>query len=186
MTSPPPTLAPPNSTDLERAADLLAAIRLGDIDVPLRELWSAQDCPENLLAWLAWALSIDNWSPDWPLHIRRARVASAIAVQRRKGTVQSVEDVIASFGGSVVLQEWWEADPPGTPHTFQLNLTLGGSGGPPSDEFLDAVVAEVERTKPVRSHFTVNAGEAAEGAIGLFGAARPMIYARVFASAPPA
>lgn len=182
----PPSLAPPNSTDLERAADLLAAIRLGDIDVPLRQLWSATDCPEGLLAWLAWSLSIDSWSPAWPLHIRRARVASAIAVQRRKGTAQSVADVIASFGGSVVLREWFELDPPGDPHTFQLNLVLGGSGGAPGDDFLDAVIAEVQRTKPVRSHFTVNAGEEAEGAIGLLGAARPQIYARIFAEAPPA
>lgn len=175
-------LLPPNSTALERAVDALAALRMGEIDVPLRDLWNAETCPEELLAWLAWGLSIDSWSPDWPLNIRRARVASAIAVQRRKGTAQSVDDVVTSFGGSMVITEWFETTPPGDPHTFQLNLLLGGTGAAPTADFIDAVVAEVSRTKPVRSHFTVNSGEYVMGSIGMLGAARPQIYARLSCS----
>jgi hypothetical protein len=79
---------------------MLAALRLGKIDTPFRELWNAQTCPEELLPYLAWGLSVDQWSADWPLYIRRARVASAIEIQRRKGTPKSVVDVINSFGGS--------------------------------------------------------------------------------------
>lgn len=173
------SLLPPNSTALERAADFLAAARMGDLDVPLRALWSAQECPEELLPWLAWALSLDSWSSDWPINVRRARVASAIAIQRRKGTAQSVDDVIASFGGSVVLREWFETVPSGDPHTFQLDLVVGGGGAAIDDEFISAVIAEVNRTKPVRSHFTFNAGERALGSIGLLGAARPQVYARL-------
>lgn len=173
------SLLPPNASTLERAAELLASVRLDDIAVPLRSLWSPQDCPEALLPWLAWALSIDSWSSDWPVNVRRARVANAIAIQRRKGTAGSVTDVVASFGGVVALREWFELDPPGDPHTFQLELSLGGGSGPPSDAFIDAVIAEVRRTKPVRSHFTFNSGELALGAIGLLGVARPQVYARL-------
>src|SRR5262245_44884791 len=133
------SLLPPNATPLERALEMLMAERLGDIDTPLREVWSAETCPEELLPWLAWALSVDQWSADWPLHIRRARVATAIAIQRIKGTARSVVDVVSSFGGEVVVREWFERTPPGDPHTFDLTVTLGGqSAGAPTAEFIDA------------------------------------------------
>lgn len=174
------SLLPPGATELERVLEQLQALRLGEITVPLRDLWSAERCPEHLLPWLAWALSIDQWSPDWPLHIRRARVAAAMAIQRIKGTAKSVIDVVASFGGDVVVREWFEMDPPGEPHTFSLTVTLGGqSAGAPSAAFIDAVIAEVSRTKPARSHFDFTLAVPARARIGLRALARPLVYARL-------
>lgn len=63
------SLLPPNATELERALELLIDARIGDISTPLRDLWSAENCPEALLPWLAWALSVDQWSADWPLNV---------------------------------------------------------------------------------------------------------------------
>ncbi|WP_292959690.1 phage tail protein I [Novosphingobium sp. UBA1939] len=174
------SLLPPNATPLERALDLLAQIRLGAIDTPFRALWSPQDCPEAVLPWLAWALSIDQWDSAWPLNIRRARVASAIAIQRRKGTRQSVADVVNSFGGNVVIREWWEKTPPATPHTFSLTVSLGGqSDAVPGAEFIDAVISEVARTKPARSHFDFTVGLSARGRLGLRAMGRAATYARL-------
>ena len=179
------SLLPPNASDLERALETLVGARIDDIGLPLRDLWSADNCPEELLPWLAWALSIDQWSTEWPLNIRRARVAAAIAIQRIKGSAQSLSDVIASFGGSLVLREWFQMDPPGVPHTFEVLATLGGqSADVPSAEFVDAVIAEVARTKPVRSHFTFTLGLSARGAIGLRAVARPLLLTRLQAYAP--
>lgn len=181
------SLLPPNATALERALELLAASRLDGIGAPLRETWSAQDCPENLLPWLAWGLSIDQWSADWPIHIRRARVATAIDIQRRKGTPKSVIDVVNSFGGSVVVREWFQTTPPGDPHTFSLSVSLGGQAdAAPSADFIDSVIAEVSRTKPVRSHFEFTVALAARAQIGLRAVARPVTYARVWCQAPGA
>ncbi|WP_137681172.1 phage tail protein I [Aurantiacibacter suaedae] len=178
------SLLPPNAVALERALEQLVDARIGAIDVPLRDLWSAENCPEDLLPWLAWALSIDQWSSDWPLHIRRARVASAIAIQSIKGTTQSVIDVVDSFGGAVVVREWFEVDPPAAPHTFSLSVSLGGqSEAVPSQEFIDAVIAEVARTKPARSHFTFTTAQNARAAIGLRAVARPMVNTRIRAIA---
>lgn len=175
-----PSLLPPNATALERALEMLAATRLDGIGTPLRETWSANNCPENLLPWLAWGLSIDQWSADWPLHIRRARVASAIDIQRRKGTPKSVVDVVNSFGGNVKVREWFEMEPRGEPHTFSLSVSLGGQGGAaPTADFIDSVIAEVSRTKPVRSHFDFTVAVATRAAIGLRAVARPVIYARL-------
>lgn len=173
-------LLPPNLSELEAALEALTGARVDALDVPLRDLWRAETCPEPLLPWLAWALSIDQWSADWPLHVRRARVAAAIAIQRIKGTAKSVADVVASFGGQVVLREWFETVPAGAPHTFTLTVSLAGTGdAAPSPAFIDAVIAEVRRTKPVRSHFTFAVAQQARARIGLRAVARPVVAARI-------
>lgn len=179
------SLLPPNATDLERAVEMLIGARIDDIRVPLRDLWSAEDCPEELLPWLAWALSIDQWDPAWPNNIRRARVGAAIAIQRIKGSAQSIRDVVASFGGNVELREWFATTPPGIPHTFNLLVALGGqSAEVPSAEFIEAVIAEVSRTKPARSHFDFVLAVPMRGTIGMRAVARPMVFARLDLSAP--
>ena len=173
------SLLPPSSTRLERAVEQLALARLDALPEPLRALWSPQDCPEALLPWLAWALSIDQWSPDWPVALRRARVATAVAIQRSKGTRGAVERVVTSFGGGVAIREWWETTPPGDPHTFQLIVALGSGGAAPSAELIDAVIAEVTRAKPARSHFTFALALNAGASIGIMAVARPIAAARL-------
>lgn len=178
------SLLPPTATALEKALEQVIGARFDEIEVPFRDLWSAERCPEALLPWLAWALSVDQWSSDWPLHIRRARVAAAIAIQRIKGTAKSVADVVESFGGDVVTREWFEQEPKGIPHTFALTVTLGGqSDNVPSAEFIDAVIAEVARTKPARSHFDFTVGLNAHADVGLIVAARPVVAARLWGEA---
>ncbi|WP_298165402.1 phage tail protein I [Novosphingobium sp.] len=183
---PAPSILPPNSTALELATDLLAALRLDGIGSPLRSLWSAQDCPADLLPWLAWALSIDQWDPAWPERTRRARIAQAIAVQRRKGTLDSVSQVIGTFGGNITLREWWQTTPPGPPHTFDVTLSLPAEseGTAPSSALVDAVVAEIEATKPLRSHFTFTLAQRARAGIGLRAVSRPVTYARLAVASP--
>lgn len=180
------SLLPPTASKLERAIEAATA-RLMDIDTNLRKLWSPSDCPENLLPWLAWALSLDSWSSDWPIGIKRERVRRALEIARSKGTAASVRAVVQSFGGQVALREWWQQNPPADPHTFDLVLTLNGEGGQPATaRFVDAVIAEVQRTKPVRSHFTFTQGLSAAGAVGLVAAARAANYVRLSLSAPAA
>lgn len=171
------SLLPINATEQEQAiAEAIA--RIGDVPVPLRDLWNPDTCPADLLPWLAWALSIDTWSDAWPESVRRQRIKSAIKIQRRKGTVRSVRDVVTAFGGNLSVIEWFQMSPVGTPHTFGVLLTVGG-GVPATTEYQDAIIDEISRTKPVRSHFTLTAGVTAEGAVGIQGAARPAVYARV-------
>ncbi len=180
------TLLPPNSTQLERGIETAMA-RLGDMPVPIRQLYDPDTCPAELLAYLAWGLSIDTWSSDWPEAVKRARVRSAIAIQRRKGTASSVRDVVESFGGSVAVREWWQMTPPGDPHTFNLLLNITDQSGAPVDAaFVDAVIAEVYRTKPVRSHFTFS--QALNGTAGIVpvAAVRPAVFARLTMTAPAA
>lgn len=178
MTNPSQHLLPPNATALEKALSLATA-RILDINTNLRALWSPDHCPESWLPWLAWQLSIDSWSTHWPVSIKRNRIRRAIQIARRKGTAESVRTVVESFGGSVAIREWWQQEPQAEPYTFQLILSLSGANGQPvTAEFVDAVIAEVARTKPVRAHFTFTQALAAAGQIGVCAAARPVVFQR--------
>lgn len=170
---------PPNTTALERALAALTA-RLEAIPTPLPDLWDADACPEAQLPWMAWALSLDDWQPDWSEVVKRERVRNAIAIQRRKGTAGSVDLAVRSFGGAVAIREWWQQTPRSIPHTFVLTLTLSGADGAgASAKFVNEVIAEVDRVKPVRSHYTFVQGLHAAGRAGLVSAVRLVNYRRL-------
>lgn len=172
-------LLPPNSTPMERN---LAAVcsQIENIPVPLRDLWNPDTCPAELLPWLAWSLSLDSWKAYWPENIKRARCREAISIQRRKGTLRSVADVVASFGGDIVIREWWQKTPKGEPYTFDVLINVNNMGGQPvTAEFVQDIVDEIDRTKPVRAHFVVQQGLSASGRLALTGAARAAVFNRL-------
>ena len=123
--------------------------RLEDVPVPLRDLWRPDTCPIELLPWLAYALSIDSWNPTWSESVKRNVVAAAIEIQRKKGTAASVRQVV------------------------------GEGGQPATARFVEEVIDEVIRTKPVRAHFTFTQGLAAQGGLGLAAAARAADFYRL-------
>lgn len=176
------SLLPPNATALERIAEAVTA-RSFDIDTVVGLLWNPAACPENLLPWLAWTMSVDTWRNTWPLAVKRARVANSLMVQRRKGTARSISDVVDSFGGVVDITEWWQTTPRGQPHTFALTLTLGGQDGETTTaQYVDDVIAEVNFTKPVRSHFTFTQGINLAGRVGVIAATRAAVFVRLQAT----
>lgn len=183
MTDAVRTLLPPNATPTELALEAATA-RIADVAVPLRQLWNPATCPEALLPWLAWALSIDTWSPDWTEPTKRARIALAIDIQRHKGTLAGIRAVVSVFGGAVSIREWWQTVPRGVPHTFNIVLQLGQQGGvPASAALLDDVITEINRAKPVRSHFEFVLGVDASAREGVRVIARHTIYAQLSATA---
>jgi phage tail P2-like protein len=174
------SLLPPNSTPLERAVERVAIDAIDAIELPHRDLWNPDTCPIELLPWLALTVVVEGWRADWPEHIKRARVKAALDIQRTKGTVYSVRRVVESFGGQIAIREWWQTTPKGVPHTFELVLTLSGNGGTDaSAEFVADVIAEVNRTKPLRSHFTFIQGLQTDARITLVAAGRAVAYARL-------
>ena len=184
------TLLPPNSTALERVIDALVAERMAGIETAYRAWWSAADCPAADLPWLAWALSVDEWDPAWTEAVRRAQIARAIDLQRKKGTVAGITAIVGGFGGQIAMREWWQQIPPGDPHTFELQIALSSGGAAPAAEFIDSVVRAVSAAKPLRSHFTFTVAQNFIGSIGLRGAARAAVLVRasvigIAADGPP-
>lgn len=173
------SLLPPNANRVERAIEG-ATFRLGAVPTPIESIWNPMTCPIALLPWLAWALSIDDWDAAWPEAVKRQRTAVAIAVQRRKGTAKSVRDVVRAYGADLSIREWWETSPQGEPHTFTIVLRAG------SADLVDAIIRDVTRTKPLRSHFTFTQAVEAAGAVGVIGAGRACLFRRMTFAAPAA
>lgn len=70
-----------------------------DVSV-LSTLMDPDQCPEHVLPWLAWALSVDFWDDNWPEETRREVIREAVIVNRRKGTIGSIRRVLNAAGFS--------------------------------------------------------------------------------------
>lgn len=118
-------LLPPNATQQERSLSLATGRA---VDVPIKELWSPYTCPESVLPWLAWALSVDEWGTTWPVETQRQVIAASIDQHRKKGTVGALRRALERLGYEVEINE-----KTGVAYTFRLRFkireseTAGGS-----------------------------------------------------------
>ena len=176
------SLLPPNATKLDRAAETSMVAAVDRIPLMHRKVWSPDDCPAHILPWLAWTVGVEGWRPEWPEAVKRSRIKASISIHRRKGTVKAVKDAVRSFGAQIAIREWWETTPKGTPHTFELMLTVpdtGSTGSVATEDFITDVIDEVNRTKPLRSHFTFVLGLSGVAKPALATVGRPVIHARL-------
>lgn len=171
-----PSLLPPATTALERGLEQASA-RIDDIPPAVRSAWNADTCPAEVLPWLAWAFGVEDWRDYWSEATKRDVVRNAIPLRRIRGTRKAVEDVVRSFGASLIVQEWWETSPPGTPHTFALVVNYGGAAL--TTEFQQDVLDQVTRAKPLRSHFVISLGLQAEAGINITAHLRTATYTRL-------
>lgn len=178
--SDPVTLLPSSASRLEKALDRALARRLGDLPLPVRDAWNADVVALEHLPWLAWGVGKRTWNSEWPEAIRRALVRTAIPTARRMGSVRSVRDVVAAFGGALAIREWWELEPKGEPFTFSIVLTLNGATGEAvTARFVEEVVAEIGWAKPARAHFTFTQGLSFGGSFNVAGGVRPTVIRRL-------
>lgn len=98
------TILPSNATHLEKTLEVAFA---PDIDVtPVGHLISPDDCPAHLLGWLAWALSVDSWNPNWTDLEKRRVCKNSLWVHQRKGTLGSIKRALAAAGyGDAQIEE---------------------------------------------------------------------------------
>lgn len=117
-----PSLLPPNASALERAAEQATA-RIGRVPVPIGDVWDPDACPEPLLPWLAWALSVDRWDPEWPEETKRAVIAASIPAHRRRGTLAAVKAALEDIGAVYGVTE----NPGGVPGRLDIDILNSGS-----------------------------------------------------------
>ena len=145
-------LLPPNATDLEHAiADVCA--RIDEVPIIIRELWNPQTCPADLLPWLAWSFSVDDWDSSWSDQQKRDTIAAAIEVQQIKGTIGSVRSALAALGIDARVQEWFNQIPEGDPYTYKLLLEAYQT--PVTQEGVAKVLQLIDTNKSLRSHMSV-------------------------------
>lgn len=148
----PNYLLPQNQTELEAA--IATATEFSVSPDVIAMLWDAISCPVNLLPWLAWALSVDEWDSAWDEETQRRVIAASIDIHRKKGTVGAVKKALTSLGHTGRLVEWWQIEPKGTPYTFLAEVEIGNRGI--DESAVIAIERQITAVKPVRSHFTLN------------------------------
>ncbi len=144
-------LLPENASEVERAYDRVTG-RVDAIPVAVAALWHVDTCPEEHLAWLAWAFSVDEWNPAWPESQKRGAIRAAFDVHRAKGTLHAVRAALEPLGLEIGVTEWFDLEPPGAPYTFSMEARSSVDAPVSSPEALRLLLASVEHTKSLRSH----------------------------------
>lgn len=144
-------LLPPAQTRLEAALGK-SMPPVGIVPELIAALWNPAECPAPLLPWLAWALSVDEWDDSWDEAAQRQVIAASFIVHRKKGTVGAVREVLKASNADVTLVEAWQQVPPGTPHSFRIDVEIEDRGI--TQATLDTIERQVAAVKPERSHFS--------------------------------
>ncbi|MCS2168142.1 phage tail protein I [Scandinavium manionii] len=124
--------------------------RLTDIPVDLRKLWNPDECPADLLPYLAWALSVDRWDKNWSEQTKRQVIKASWLVHRQKGTISALRRAVEPFNFHIQVIEWWQSG--GEPGTFRLEIGIQEQG------ITEETYLELERlvddAKPRSRHLT--------------------------------
>ena len=100
-----PSLLPVTAGRAELSLEQIGA-RVEAFEDHIRPLWNPDTCPSYLLPWLAWTLSVDEWSPSWTDATKRNVIRASVQVHRRKGTVGAIKRAMIAAGlGDAVLIE---------------------------------------------------------------------------------
>lgn len=143
------SLLPPNATPLQRDLEESTALRIGKLEIPNRWLMNPDKCPEYLLPWLAWAVSVDVWNNEWVVETRRAVIKASLEVHRKKGTVGALKRALTAFSfDNIEVEEWFDYG--GEPFHFKVLVEVL------TENFdlleLTEVYSVIQNTKNVRSY----------------------------------
>lgn len=142
-------LLPSNATDQERALAETTS-RISDVPVVVREVWNPDTCPSNILPWLAWAFSVDDWDTNWTDKQKRQVIKESVYSQRIKGTIGAVTRQLAALGYEIKILEWFQQEPEGTPYTFQVYITANQY--PLTQNDYRKILQVIDTNKNLRSH----------------------------------
>ena len=142
-------LLPLGSTPLEkRAAEILKSAV--ENPVIIADLINPERCPPPLLAYLAWAFSVDKWDENWTDEVKRIAIKQAFFVHKHKGTIAAVKRVVEPIGYLVELKEWFAMQPQGKAGTFSITVEVSETGL--NEQTYNELVRLVNDVKPVSRH----------------------------------
>jgi phage tail P2-like protein len=139
-------LLPYNSTPQEIALEAVTEARLDALPVTIKDIWNVDACPDHLLSWLAWALSVDVWGKDWTDTQKRNAIRQSAYIHKHKGTIGAVKRALSAAGFSAVLIE----QPAGNAYTFSISINVAESAI--TEKLYETCLSIVNETKNVRSH----------------------------------
>ncbi len=140
-------ILPNSALQLNRLMAATEVARSDGINEIISTMWDPYNCPRPFLPYLAWALSVDVWSNDWPEEKQRDAIAASPLIHRRKGTLDAVERALAALGVRVRILEWFLQEPIARRGTFEV-VTVQEDEGLQVRELMREAEAAVLRSKP--------------------------------------
>lgn len=147
------SLLPSNASSQELALEM-SVCRLSDVPIRTRDIWDYEKCPSNLLPWLAWSKSVDDWDEGWTSEQKRAVIAASFSIHKQKGTVGSVKRALSSIGYPSRIIEWFQSGGSGTPFTFNVRVGVNDRGIDSS--IIKSIIGRIDSSKNARSHYTLS------------------------------
>lgn len=186
-------LPPPLARDERFGALGQLAGRISDIDLTPVLVYLIDAVDESVLGHLAEQFHIhgdEGWLLAQTGQSRRELIKRSIELHRHKGTPWAVKQLLDAVGARAELREWWEMDPPGEPHTFEIDVFASSLTPEPDGPFLGDVASKrfadlINTVKPERSHYTLRIGASGQVQIATGGALlRPVLHIAPSASQP--
>jgi len=148
------SLLPPNASQLLRDLEEV----FGDsFDLPTLNRYVANPdlAPAHILPWLAWALSVDDWSDNWSEQVRRNVIKASIEVHKKKGTIGALKKALQAFNYSnIKVEEWFEYE--GDPYFFRVFFDITEPGFDINK--ITEIKKVIESVKNVRSRLEILKG----------------------------
>ncbi|AWL12808.1 Baseplate protein [Saliniradius amylolyticus] len=157
------SILPSSASQLERVFEQIWAERLAAIERDIVHLWDTDNCRADLLPYLAWALSVDDWNDSWPVNVKRNVIKAGIRVHRHKGTLHAVQEALKALSVTAEVVEWWQSDPPAENGTFDIvaftnqNITEGGESAINS-ELIEQLQHSINNAKRFSQHYQLTTG----------------------------
>lgn len=147
------SILPGNLPKFEHQLEALEQ-RVTDLDIPIEHLWNPEKCPLVALPYLAWAVSVDVWDPDWSESIKRQVIAAAPELHRIKGTPKAVKRALTALNLDYSYSEWHEQQPQGSPGTFKIDVWVSDQGI--DEHFSNTVTQQIDSNKRATSHYLLS------------------------------
>lgn len=147
------SILPGNLPEFEHQLEALEQ-RISNLNVPIEQLWDPEKCPTVALPYLAWAVSVDVWDPDWPESLKRQVIAAAPELHRIKGTPKAVKRALTSLNLDYSYSEWHQQQPQGSPGTFKVDVWVSDQGI--DEHFSNTVTQQINSNKRATSHYLLS------------------------------
>lgn len=155
------------STPFERALEL-SVERAFSVETPVRDVINPEAAAPGLLPWIAFAVSVDNWRPDWTDAQKRAAIGVSIYVKRHKGTIGAVRAAVGAVMDGAVVREFGPAKP------FRGEVLLNVHSADFNENTVDEMVRVVDSSKNLRTQMDLRLFFAGTAPVGV-GAAMHVI-----------
>lgn len=158
------SLLPANSRPLEHALASIGA-KLEPMPVPFEQIWDIDQAPDELLPYLAYAWSVDEWNDNWTAETKRQVIKDSLWVHERKGTLGAVKRALSAMNYDATVIEWWQKSPRGNAGTFSIELH------PTTGIIADSILQirnVIDAVKRLSAHYDVYLGYTLPAIIGAY------------------